>query len=327
MKLYDASKQFMEWRKRQNLAAPTYIQNGSNLRQFSIYMHNCDLENVTENEVLDYIGLLEDQMEIKNNSLIPKINALRQFFKYWNEREEHILNYKLIPLRKKEFIFPKICTKEDYAKFWAAISAPSNHSQRIRNTAMVAVMAATGIRNGEAASMRMDKTDFLKPIAVSEGNIMYRAVIKTEKTRGMKPFREIFWNEDVNEYVKRWVERRDRLHQNHTFTNPELLFVGLNSKNSRSGGWGRQLTPNSIDEIFRRYSRMSGVDINPHMLRHMMGRDMAENDASEHVISDVLGHSRLDSSRIYTHLYGKAVGQQFWRFRGIKESAKVKSAN
>ncbi len=77
-----------------------------------------------------------------------------------------------------------------------------------------------------------------------------------------------------------------------------------------------------IDELFRIYSKKAGVDINPHMLRHMLGRDMAENGANEHNISNVLGHSRLDSSRIYTMLFGTAVARQFYRFRGNTELSK-----
>ena len=67
------------------------------------------------------------------------------------------------------------------------------------------------------------------------------------------------------------------------------------------------------------------VDINPHMLRHVLGRDMVENRANEHNISDVLGHPRLDSSKIYTMLFSTAVAQQFYRFRGNGEVVKTQA--
>ena len=51
----------------------------------------------------------------------------------------------------------------------------------------------------------------------------------------------------------------------------------------------------------------------------ILDRDMAENGANEHNISDVIGHARLDSSRIYTMLFGTAVARQFYRFRGNTE--------
>lgn len=260
-------------------------------------------------------------MEIENNSIIPKSAALRGLFKYWNERVPDCLNYQFIPIPKKEPKFPHLTTKEDFAKFWAEISKPSEDARRIRNTALVALLAATGIRNGEAALLQIDKIDVDKPIPVPSPTgmiFMFRGVIQTEKTRGMRPFREIFWTEEVNNYIKKWVDRRKEVAERHPFVDPNFVFVGLNSKLGNKG-WGKQLLNNSIDEIFRIYSRKAVVDINPHMLRHMLGRDMAENGANEHNISDVLGHSRLDSSRIYTMLFGTAVAKQFNKFRGSSE--------
>lgn len=335
MKLYNATTEFVTWRKRQNFSSPTTIQNESNLRQFAIFMRNCELEAVQEKDVLDYLGMLEEEFKVQNNSMIPKVNAIRQFLKYWNKRKEGVLHYEMVPLKNKEFTQPEVCNQEDYDKFWSVISAPSNNHQRIRNAAMVAIMAATGIRNGEACSIEINNVDAYNPmvIPIQDGGLagfdsmgrpiqstrmvnMYRGIIKTEKSRGMKPFREIFWSEDVNKHVHKWAERRQELHEKHSFANPDLLFVGLNSRHADNGGWGRRLTPNAVDEIFRRYSREAKVKVRPHMLRHMLGIDMAQQDASEHIISEVLGHSRLDSSRMYTKLHGRAIGRQFWRFRG-----------
>jgi len=321
MKLINAVEQFMEWRKRNGFAAPTNIQNASNLRQFAIFMHNCDLEAVREQDVLQYIAMLNDEFHLQPNGMIPKCNVLRQFFKYWNERDCGQFDYRAIPLPRKEFTMPRLCTKADFAKFWNAVAEYSTKPQRVRNVALVSLIASTGIRNGEACALRVDSLDCTAPVKIPTGGrkevTMFRGVVKTEKSRGMRPFREIFWNETVNAHLSHWLERREELHKQRPFANPDFLFVGLNSPWANRGGWGAKMVPGSVDEIFTRYSRIAGVDINPHMLRHLLGRDMAEADASEHVISDVLGHSRLDSSRIYTRLYGKAVGRQFNRFRGL----------
>jgi site-specific recombinase XerD len=321
MTIYEATKEYLVWRKTKKFATPTLIQNESNLKQFAIFMRNCEVCQVQEKDVTSYFGMLENQMEVLNNSIIPKSAALRGFFKYWNDRTVDTLNYKLIPLPKKVPTFPNITTKEDFAKFWAEISRPSEDSRRIRNAALISLLAVTGIRNGEACSLQLDKIDTQKPIPVPTKDgvvMMYRGVIKTEKTRGMRPFREIFWTEEVNRHIKKWIDRRKEIHERHPFKEAEFVFVGLNSKLGEAG-WGKRLLNNSVDEIFRVYSKKAGVDINPHMLRHMLGRDMAENGANEHNISDVLGHSRLDSSRIYTMLFGTAVAKQFYRFRGTDE--------
>lgn len=320
MKLYEATKEFLLWRKRQNHASPTVIQNESNLRQFAIFARNPEITAVDEAMVLEYLALLEDELETKNNSLIPKVNALRQFFKYWNERAIGVLSYHRIPLPRKDFTMPQIPTNEEFEKFWHVVTNPkNNYYQHIRNAAMIGVISATGIRNGECCSLELKNVSCDKPVVTANGN-MYRAIVKTEKSRGMRPFREIFWNEEINEIVKKWMERRARLHEKHQFLNPELLFVGLNSRLADTK-WGGRLTPNAIDEIFRRYSRMASVKVRPHDYRHKLGIDMAEEDASDHVISEVLGHSQLQSSRQYTKLHGTRRAEQFARFRPDNRSA------
>jgi site-specific recombinase XerD len=285
-------------------------------------MRNCDISSVTENDILDYFRLLEGEMKIENNSIIPKSSALRQFFKYWNQRCLSTLDFNCIPMPKQERKFPKITNSEDYAKFWGAVIKPSNDSRIIRNRALFSILAATGIRNGEACGLRMENVNAEKGTDIGGGVMMYRGVVKTEKTRGMRPFREIFWNEEVNRYVKAWLERRKEVHARSPLKQPEFVFVGLNGR-SGEDGWGMALKPNSVDELFRVYSKKSGVKIRPHMLRHMLGRDMAKNNASDHVISDVLGHSRLDSSRIYTMLFGTDVAKQFNRFRGEEVASEL----
>lgn len=315
MTIYEATKEFLDWRQHQNKAMVTHIQNHSNLRQFAIFMRNCQIEDVQEKDVLEYLSLIEVAMGAEGNSMIPKVNALRQLFKYMNQRNFRTMNYELIPLRRKEFTMPKLCTHEEFLTFWKAVAAPSNDSRKIRNAALIALIGRTGIRNGEACGILLKDVDVETPALQDGAVVMYRGVIKTEKSRGMKPFREIYWDQEANTIIKKWVNRRASLETRHAFKTPEYLFLGLNSRFGDEG-WGRKLTPNAVDELFRRYSRDAGVKIRPHMLRHLLGRDMAEQDASDHIISDVLGHSRLDSSRTYTRLFGKAVGRQFYRFRG-----------
>jgi len=111
MTIYEATKEYLEYRKAKKFAAATYIQNESNLRQFAIYMRNCDITAVTEKDVLSYFALLEDQMGTHPNSIIPKSAALRGFFKYWNGHRQDILNYLFIPMPRQTHEFPRITTK------------------------------------------------------------------------------------------------------------------------------------------------------------------------------------------------------------------------
>ena len=86
----------------------------------------------------------------------------------------------------------------------------------------------------------------------------------------------------------------------------EALFVGE---------WGRRLKPASINYIFRQWSRRLALQppITPHLLRHACATHMLENGADIRHVQVLLGHARVSTTEVYTHVSAQHLREELAR--------------
>lgn len=259
-------------------------------RQFAMYMHNCDIEAVTDTHVANFFTLMLSCGWV-SNTVVAYSTALKNLFKYWHRRDPKILDPFLIPQPKRQYKMPRIANDEEVEKVLAAIESytgPYQIKGAKRDKALFLLLLDSGCRVGEAVSLKLSDIDL---------NAM-KGRTKTEKARSLAPFREIYWSKRTNEALKDWLAVREGILKSANRMT-ELLFVSA---------MGRQIadciTPSSVSVQFRKYSRMAGLNtvVNPHSLRHRFGRMLAKKQVNNSNISTLLGHSHMDSSRIYTAL-------------------------
>lgn len=264
------------------------------LRNFAIFMRNCEVEAVTDEHIVEWINLFKT-MGYATGTIIKKEEALIQFYKFWTRKGLDVVDPLLIPLTDKEYVKPKVCTEENYRLLLSVCDKSTKRNYTIRNKAMIALMWNTGMRVGELISLN-----------VSDINVEEKLVtIKTEKSKGVRPFRTIPYDildQEAVQVIPKWIELREGMISEKPIEDSGALFFGYKTNKV----YGRRFTNQSIGEIFSRTSKEAGllVDeyINPHSLRHHFGHALSIKGMNNSVISEAMGHASLSSSFRYTQL-------------------------
>ena len=300
----DAIDQFSNWRQFK-VNALTVKRYDKVLRIFCLYLHNPPIESIRLDDVLGYLSMMR-QLGWKRNGIIIVTLALKKLFEFYNLQGYKVLNEFLIPTPKKEYNIPRIATEPGFKKLLNSIPK-DNKPHHIRNRALISLIWDTGARNGEIISLNVGDLDLENR----------KALIKTEKSRGRRPIREIFWTPDTNNLLKKWIKKKDYLTELFTFEDQEALFISI-SKCGQNSTRGRRMSVVGVAEMLRTNSNRAGIPtMNAHSMRHFMGRDIVNKGGTNSDVSNILGHSSLESSMIYTMMTGPELQRRYESFRGV----------
>ncbi|HLG36186.1 MAG TPA: tyrosine-type recombinase/integrase [Bacteroidia bacterium] len=307
MRLHEAIKEFVELKKFKGVRSQkTAVRYESTLRIFCLCMQDPLLEDIEFSHIIWYLKELE-RLGWKPNGINLVGLALKKFFEFCQLRKYPVaFNENLIPLKEKTFSIPRVTDLETFKKLLKQIPEASNHAHHhahhIRNRAILLMLWDTGVRVGELMSLDITDLDLKNRTAL----------IKTEKSRGRRPVRQIFWTAETHQHLLRWIEKLKELRAKFTFKDSDALFVSI-SKSSTQPVRGCRLTPRGVAEVMRMLSNQAGLPItaNAHGIRHSMGRDTVKTLRSNSAVSNILGHSNIESSYIYTMIWGDELKEQW----------------
>lgn len=278
------------------------------LRIFCICMHDPDLEQLDIRHVVWYLGELR-RLKWKPNGINLIAIALRKFFEFCNLRGYKTFNEQLIPIPKKEFNMPRVTTIEKFKKVLREVPHGSDRPHHLRNRALLLLLWDSGARVGEAVSLNVDDLDLKKRTAI----------IRTEKSRGRRPVRQIFWTEATNRALKKWVKKKEELQRIDAFRDCEALFISI-SKCGRYDVRGKRMTNRGVAGVLQMLSNRAELPtVNAHSIRHSMGRDTKKSLKDISAVADILGHSNIESSYVYSMLFGDEYRDEWeavMRYRG-----------
>ena len=289
MQLLEAMHTYEQWQSLRKKTTTLGVYAGD-VRNFCIYA-NPD-EQVGSVSIESIMKFLENTLSVgwDRNTVRRKSVALRQFFRFCELRKiPHSFDYRLIPVPELEYRAPRATDWATYKKLLDTFQGDDRRT--IRNRAMARIFWDSMARIGEVLSINVDDLDFDRRCAV----------IKTEKSRGRKPVRQIFWpkdNDETQNALKEWVEKRKEYSSWGNFDD-KALFISLSGEKR-----GQRLHPNGVRTVFREHSQQAGIvpHINPHAMRHAGGIEMALGGVNNSTISSILGHANINSSFIYTRL-------------------------
>lgn len=204
--------------------------------------------------------------------------AIRQFLKYLAKRDIEALSPDKIELAKLPERDIDVLYSEEMDQLLASFT--TIHIDDLRDFALVSLLYSTGIRISEAAHMNRDD------IRETHSEITVRG-------KGNK-IRVVFLSQSAQEAIKRYLSIRVDI--------DPALFI------RHAKGIGAQddlrLTTRTMQRIIKKRAHAAGItkDITPHTLRHSFATDLLSNGADIRHVQQLLGHSSITTTQIYTHI-------------------------
>ena len=241
-------------------------------------------ETITHLEITDFLWHLKTS-NFKPRSIYRMIESIRQFYKFLiaeNFIKTDPTTYLTAP--KVPIILPDMLTNEEVTKLLNSVSGSDNLS--IRNRAMLELLYATGLRVSELISLKFSNIDIEECFVKIFG--------KGNKER-LVPF-----GQKAQLYLKRYL----RIRKN---TKSEFIFLTrLNKPISRIEFW-RQLKQIAIKAGIMK-------NITPHTLRHSFATHLLTGGADIRFVQEMLGHSSISTTQIYTHISQERLKEQHKKF-------------
>ncbi len=253
--------------------APAHPRNGKrNLPELT------DIDHIT---IREWLATLHTAQK-KKSSIARKLAALRTFFQFLVREGVMEQNpAKLVATPRLEKKLPKHLSIEDAIRFIETPDIDTDLGKRDR--AMLELMYATGVRVAELTKLNLGHIDFR--------NRLIRVTGKRRKER-IVPF-----GEPALEALKAYLDVRDGLLNNAPISErePEAMFLNYQ---------GTRITTRSVGRMVDKYIRVCAgkYDISPHALRHSFATHLLDSGADLRDIQELLGHARLSSTQIYTHV-------------------------
>jgi integrase/recombinase XerD len=257
----------------------TVLSYARDLKCFSRFMKESgvlDPAKVNRTNVMAYVYELQKQNKA-GATVSRNIASIRSFFQFLQKKGVVADNPAAdLELPKVEKKVPEILSLE---KVELLLEQPSGEEDKeVRDKAMLELLYATGIRVTELISLRVEDVNL---------------PLEYIRCGGENKSRIIPIGAQAKFSLRRYLEK---VRENMILrADEETLFVNCNGKPmTRQGFW----------KIIKAYAKKAGIeeDITPHMLRHSFAAHLIENGADLRSVQEMLGHSDISTTQIYTKL-------------------------
>ena len=241
-----------------------------------LYDFKNDVLKYSEEEVRDYLEYLYSR-GLSRNTISRKLSSIRSFYRYMEDEGKIFQNYfKEVSNPKKKSLLPKYARDSDLEKMFHAFSLDDVLGQR--NALVLEMLYATGVRVSELVN-----------ICVGDINLYDKTIHILGKGRKE---RVVFFGSYCEDVLRKYLnDGYLKLNQKQS----KYLFLNKN---------GEKLSSRYVRKIIDMAVLKCGVDyhISPHTLRHTFATDMLNNGADLMTVKELLGHSSVNTTGIYTHV-------------------------
>lgn len=251
------------------------------LKRYLQFLENCDvlsLDRITQKNLREFIHLL-NELGLASNSLARNISSIKNFHKFIvNEGiyDKNPTDGILLPKSSRKL--PAVLSVEEIEALLEVIDIET--AAGIRDRAMLEMIYGSGLRISELLSISYQQ------LYIDDGLIRVYGKGSKERVVPMSEF-AIEWTKEYIKYARNKFVR--------TGMQSSELFVNQRGKGlSRMGFW----------KILRKYVDLCGLshEIHPHTFRHSFATHLLEGGADLRIVQELLGHSDISTTQIYTHI-------------------------
>ncbi len=277
-------------RYERNVSAHTIRNYESDLRQFLDYLAPADesgkreeppLGQIDHLTIREWLATLHSNQK-KKTSIARKLAALRTFFQFLvREGVVEVNPAKLVATPRKEKKLPVHLSIEDAVRFIETPDPETDFGKRDR--AILELLYATGVRVSELVGLNLRDVDFK--------NKLLRVFGKRRKER-IVPF-----GDPAATALRDYLAVREKFLMNAPVTKRDAQPLILNYQ-------GTRMTTRSVGRLVDKYIKLcAGIhNLSPHALRHSFATHLLDSGADLRDIQELLGHARLSTTQIYTHV-------------------------
>jgi len=262
------------------MAANTLEAYGRDLRryfQFLLKKEITQLTDVKPEVIIEYLVQIKGE-GLSANSMNRSLAALRGLYKYLIQ-EKIITSSPLtnIDLAKVWMRLPDTISKEEMSVI--LIQPGNSTAAAIRDTAMLELLYATGIRVSELINLTMNSVNWQVGFLVVMGKGSKERIVPIGKT--------------AYDCTRLYVDNaRPQMMQKKV---TDVLFLNrFGAKFTRQGLW----------KVVIRYAKKAGLlkKVHPHTFRHSFATHLLEGGADLRTVQVMLGHADISTTQIYTHI-------------------------
>lgn len=256
----------------------------NDLLKFNNYFNKNNIEKLKKEDIIKYITNLQKENE-SDKTIAHNITVLREFYKFLI-LNGHIKNSPLIgiDMPKLRKTLPNVLSMEEVNKL-LDIDLVTKYDYR--NKAMLEVMYATGLRISELINLKLSDVNLNNEVLIVLGKGGKERIIPLGDyaVGSLKIY--------LNEYRIKLLKKSND-------------YVFLSSR-------GDKMTRQAFFKIIKQIAKEKNIekDFSPHTLRHSFATHMLQNGADLRIIQELLGHSSIATTQIYTNLSNKMIEDNY----------------
>ena len=290
MDYLDATEQFIiHCLAEKGLQKQTIINYNDDLKSFYKFLNedNFQVENLNLEHIKNYIIFLTKEGK-SILTILRHVSTLKSFYLFLINEKKIKCNIDQLDLPKKPQHLPTVLSFEEVESLLEQpdLSKPSG----IRDRAMLEVMYATGLRVSELLTIEK------KNLSIEKKQIRIFGKGAKERYVPISSF--------ALEYLIKYI---NEVRNESPYRNSKYIFINKE---------GKPLSRQAFWQIIKNYALKAGIieNVTPHTLRHCFATHLLENGADLRSVQEMLGHSDISTTQIYTHVSSKRIRSAYDMF-------------